>query len=149
MVGPGRLSAGRPVGYHVAMHPEPVVIDERDREWTTWPEHQAAERGGIWWKTLISSGLTPSASLALGVARVPPGAALEPHRHDQTEVYFVLTGAGELTVDGRTRRVQAGTAVYIPGGAVHSIACSGSDELCFAYVFGADSTDDVVYDFDV
>jgi quercetin dioxygenase-like cupin family protein len=131
------------------MHAEPVVIEERERDWTTWPEHQAAERGDIWWKTLISGGLTPSAAVALGVARIAPGAALEPHRHDQTEVYLVLAGAGEVTVDGTPRRVRAGTAVFIPGGAVHSIACTGRDELRFAYAFAADSTDDVVYDFDV
>jgi RimJ/RimL family protein N-acetyltransferase/quercetin dioxygenase-like cupin family protein len=133
----------------VAMRDEPVVIDQRDREWTSWPEHQAAARGDVWWKTLISGGLTPTATLAVGVARIAPGARLEPHRHDQTEIYFVLEGAGELTIGGETRRVEPGNAVFIPGGAVHSIACAGRDELRFAYVFAADSTDDVVYDFDV
>jgi quercetin dioxygenase-like cupin family protein len=131
------------------MSTAPVVVDEHEREWTSWPAEQSVERGEIWWKTLISGGLTPSDGVALGVARVAPGAALRPHRHEQPEVYLLLAGAGELTVDGVTRRVGAGSAAFIPGGAVHSIACAGQDELRFAYAFAADSTADVVYDFSV
>jgi len=125
----------------------PVVVNVAEREWTGWPAGQTAERGAIEWKTLISGDRTASDTLSLGLARVPPGAALNPHRHAQAEVYLVLGGAGELRVDGVARTVAAGDAVFIPAGAVHSIACAGAAELTFAYAFAADSTADVVYDF--
>jgi quercetin dioxygenase-like cupin family protein len=125
----------------------PVIGTEREREWETWPAEQAGERGEVYWKTLISAGLTDSDALALGIARVPPGGTLQPHRHEQPEVYLVLDGCGDVTVDGATRAVRSGDAVFIPGNAVHTIACTGTGELRFAYVFAADSSGDVVYDF--
>ena len=131
------------------MSEEPVIVGDGDREWTTWPDEQIEERGAVSWKTLISAELTDSEALALGVGRVPAGAALNAHRHAQPEAYLVLDGAGELTVDGVARRVGPGDAVFIPGDAVHSLACRGARELRFAYVFPADSSDEVVYDFDV
>ena len=129
------------------MSEHPVVASLADREWTSWSAHQVRERGTIEWKTLISGDRTPSDTLSLGVARVPPGAALNPHRHEQAEVYLVLGGSGELRVGDARRTVTAGDAVFIPGGAVHAIACAGEDELRFAYAFAADSTEEVVYDF--
>jgi len=126
---------------------EAVVVRADERTWSTWPEEQVEQRGGVWWKTLISAGTTPSRALSLGVARVPPAGALRPHRHAQPEVYLVLEGAGELTLGGAVRRVAPGDAVFIPGGAVHGIACAGSEELRFAYAFPADSTTEVEYDF--
>ena len=130
-----------------AMTEQPVVANVDDRDWTGWPEHQVAERGAVEWKTLISREHTPSDTLSLGVARVAPGAALHPHRHAEAEVYLVLGGTGELRVGGAVRPVAAGDAVFIPGGAVHGIACAGDEELTFAYAFATDSSDDVVYDF--
>ena len=118
----------------------PVVANVADREWTGWPAGQTGERGAIEWKTLISGDLTTSDTLSLGVARVAPGASLNPHRHPQAEVYLVLGGTGEL-------RVAAGAAVFIPAGAVHAITCTGERELTFAYAFATDSTANVVYDF--
>jgi quercetin dioxygenase-like cupin family protein len=129
------------------MSEQPVVANLDDRDWTGWPPHQVAERGAIEWKTLISRDHTASDTLSLGVARVAPGAALNPHRHEQAEVYLVLGGAGELHVGGAARVVTAGDAVFIPGGAVHGIACAGDEELTFAYAFATDSSADVLYDF--
>jgi len=125
----------------------PVVANVADREWTGWPAGQTGERGAIEWKTLISGDLTTSDTLSLGVARVAPGASLNPHRHPQAEVYLVLGGTGVLRVDGAARTVAAGDAVFIPAGAVHAISCTGERELTFAYAFATDSTADVVYDF--
>ena len=130
------------------MRAEPVVVGQSDREWETWPDDQAGERGTVFWKTMISRGLTDSEALALGVARVPAGGALHAHRHAQPEAYLVLDGLGELTVDGTTRPVRAGDAVFIPGDATHSVACSGPTDLRFAYVFAADSSRDVTYAFE-
>lgn len=129
------------------MGKEPVVVDADDREWETWPAHQVVERGNVWWKTLISSGATESSALTLGVARLPPGAVLREHRHEQAEVYLVLEGSGVLTIDGSTRRVDAGAGVFIPGNAAHAIECSGDADLLFAYAFAADAIEDVEYVF--
>jgi quercetin dioxygenase-like cupin family protein len=129
------------------MGKEPVVVNADDREWETWPAHQIAERGNVWWKTLISAGATESAALTLGVARLPPGAVLREHRHEQAEVYFVLEGSGLVTIARSTRRVDAGAGVFIPGNAAHALECTGNADLLFAYAFAADAIEDVGYVF--
>lgn len=129
------------------MGKEPVVVNADDREWETWPAHQVAERGNVWWQTLISAGATESWALTLGVGRLPPGAVLNEHRHEQAEVYFVLDGSGIVTIDGSARRVDPGTGVFIPGNAAHSLECTGDADLRIAYTLAADAFADVNYVF--
>jgi quercetin dioxygenase-like cupin family protein len=129
------------------MDAEPVVVGPEDRDWQGWPPEQAAVRGETEWKTLISAGLTQSESLTLGVARLPPGGALNAHRHEQAEVYLVLDGTGVVTVNGTRRGVGPGVAVFIPGNALHGIEATGEAELRFTYVFAADAFEDVEYVF--
>jgi mannose-6-phosphate isomerase-like protein (cupin superfamily) len=126
----------------------PVVVDEAAREWETWPEEQLEQRGHVAWKTLISAGLTASDSLTLGIAVVRPGEPLRLHRHAQAEIYLMLDGSAVVMVDGVQQEVTAGAAVFIPGDAVHSIACAAGGEIRFAYAFAADSMDEVEYVFD-
>jgi mannose-6-phosphate isomerase-like protein (cupin superfamily) len=129
------------------MNPRPVVVDEDEREWEGWREDEVAERGNVQWRSLISADLTPSSGLTLGVARVPSGGNLAAHRHEHAELYLVLDGTGIVTIDGKPSHLRPGAGVFIPGGAIHSIRSTGPTELRFAYVFAADSFDDVTYVF--
>src|SRR3954454_10306736 len=129
------------------MDSEPVVVHQEAREWEGWPAEQVAERGDAEWKTLISGGLTRSAGLTVGVARVPPGGSLRMHRHEQAGAYLVLEGTGVVTIGGTERPLREGIAVFIPGNALHGIRATGKSDLRFAYVFAADSFDDVEYVF--
>ncbi len=126
---------------------EPVIVAEAEREWEGWPEEDVPQRGGVLWRTLISAGVTPTAGLTLGVARLPPGEALHEHRHAQEEVYLVLEGEGVIRLAGRAHPVRAGSAVFIPGHALHGCENPGPGELRLAYVLAADSFDDVEYRF--
>lgn len=131
------------------MTPDPVVVDQQDRRWESWPAGQVAERGEAEWRTLISAGLTRSQGLTLGVARLPPGGSLHTHRHEQHEAYLVLDGTGVVTVDGARRDVRPGMAVFIPGGAPHSVETTGDRPLQVAYVLAADAFEDVEYVFGI
>jgi mannose-6-phosphate isomerase-like protein (cupin superfamily) len=124
-----------------------VVVDAAAREWETWPQDQLEERGGVEWKTLIDAGVTPSDTLTLGIGLLRPDEPLRLHRHAHPEVYLLLEGTAVVSVDGAEQEVAAGAAVFIPGGARHSIAAAGGGEARFAYVFAADSMDEVEYDF--
>jgi quercetin dioxygenase-like cupin family protein len=126
----------------------PIVSRESDKEWETWDEGDAPQRGLVFWKTLISKGVTNSEKLTLGVASLPPGGALHEHRHTQEEVYLVLGGSGLVRVGGEEMAVEAGSAVFIPGDALHSCENTGASELRVAYVFPADSFEDVEYVFE-
>jgi quercetin dioxygenase-like cupin family protein len=130
------------------MSATPVIVHEDERKWQGWDEQDVAQRGTVQWRTLISAGLTPSADLTLGVARVPPGGRLAPHRHDQAEVYLVLDGTGRVTLDGVASEVRPGASVFIPGGALHGIEATGEQDLRLAYVLAADAFEDVTYRFE-
>ncbi|MDP8899567.1 MAG: dimethylsulfonioproprionate lyase family protein [Actinomycetota bacterium] len=126
----------------------PIVSREEDREWETWDEEDVPQKGLVYWKTLISKGVTRSEGLTLGVANLPPNGALHEHRHKQEEVYLVLEGSGLVRVGGEEIAVEAGSAVFIPGDALHSCENTGASELRVAYVFPADSFEDVEYVFE-
>ncbi len=67
---------------------------------------------------------------SLAEATLEPGQATERHYHRLTEeIYLVTKGAGELEVDGETRRVRPGDAILIPPGAWHTLENDGSSEL--------------------
>ncbi len=57
------------------------------------------------------------------------GAAIGLHPIDHDEVYHVVSGSGDVTSDGVTRRVGPGTTVYLYSGAVVGIAQRGTAPL--------------------
>lgn len=130
------------------MDREPVVVQESTREWETWPDEEIAEKGLVYWKTLVSGDLTHSEALIMGIAKIPPAEAPHEHRHQQAEIYLVLEGTGSVTIDGKARPVGAGSAIFIPGNVVHSCENTGASDLRFAYVLAADSFEEVEYVFD-
>jgi len=73
--------------------------------------------------------LTVRYSLAHAVVR--PGRRTVPHRLKTSEVYYILEGRGRMTIDAETADVSARQAVYIPPGAVQSIANPGPRDLVF------------------
>jgi mannose-6-phosphate isomerase-like protein (cupin superfamily) len=135
---------------HEGVNREPVVVREGDREWGTWPDEGAIrERGLVFFKTLVSSDVTRSGDLTLGIAKIPPGEALRKHRHRQAEIYLILEGTALVEIDSEARSVGAGSAVFIPGDAIHSCENTGASDLRFAYVFPVDSFEEIEYVFDV
>jgi mannose-6-phosphate isomerase-like protein (cupin superfamily) len=130
------------------MDREPVVVQEGAREWETWPDEEVARKGLVCWRTLISGDVTRSEALTMGIGRMPPGGALKRHRHRQAEIYLVLEGTGSVEIGREARPVEAGSAVFIPGDALHSLANTGVSDLRFAYVFPADSFGEIEYVFE-
>lgn len=47
------------------------------------------------------------------------GAGVEPHYHDNDEIWLFLSGHGEVWLDGQSAPITPGTAIYTPMGAVH------------------------------
>ena len=69
---------------------------------------------------------------SLAEARLQPGQATTPHHHPRTEeIYYILAGEGQMTLDGETRTVGPGDAIAIPPGAHHTIANHGNSILKF------------------
>jgi mannose-6-phosphate isomerase-like protein (cupin superfamily) len=65
----------------------------------------------------------------LACATLVKGKAIESHSDPMEEIYFVMTGEGEMTVGEETRNVSPGDAVWIPAGSPHGLTNSGDTEL--------------------
>jgi len=84
---------------------------------------------------------------------VLPGRRLSYQRHRfRSEHWFVVSGAGVVTLDGATIAVAAGQAIDIPQGSAHRIANAGQSALVFIEVqhgesFGEDDIERLEDDF--
>ena len=62
---------------------------------------------------------------SLAEASLAPGQTTERHYHRASEeIYVVLEGEGDLTIDGERRQLGAGDAALIPAGAWHEIVAT-------------------------
>jgi mannose-6-phosphate isomerase-like protein (cupin superfamily) len=58
-----------------------------------------------------------------------PGSAIGHHPQQEDEVYYVLSGEGEFTLDGVMHRVGPGTAMLTRAGSSHAIRPIGRTDL--------------------
>lgn len=125
---------------------QPIFLDEEALKYpsSSFPE---PEKGNVTWHTLLSAPTTPSTSLSAGIATCLANGSLALHRHKQVEIYHILSGTGEVEVDGKRQRVGKGMTVWIPGNAEHGVFCGEDEQLKWFYVFPEGSFEDVVYRF--
>jgi mannose-6-phosphate isomerase-like protein (cupin superfamily) len=70
-------------------------------------------------------------SYSFAIARLGPGESATLHRLKSSEVYYILTGRGEMEIDDETVKVVPGQAVYVPAEARQRIKNTGQAELGF------------------
>jgi lipoprotein signal peptidase/mannose-6-phosphate isomerase-like protein (cupin superfamily) len=68
---------------------------------------------------------------SLAHAVLKPGRTSQPHRLRTSEVYYLLSGRGDMSIAGEISPVRAGQAVYIPPHALQFIRNTGSVDLVF------------------
>ncbi len=69
---------------------------------------------------------------SLAEARLKPGARTQAHYHPKTEeIYYILTGLGQIVIEQESAEVGPGDAIAIPPGATHRITNTGEIELKF------------------
>ena len=68
---------------------------------------------------------------SLAHAIVPVGQTSIPHALKTSEVYYLISGKGEMHIDEETQLVEAGDAVYIPPNAKQYIHNCGDELLVF------------------
>ena len=72
----------------------------------------------------------------LAIARLEPGKEIEGHIDPMEEIYFVLSGTGEMHVDDEARQVGPGDATWIPVGSRHALVNNG-EEVCVILVIAS------------
>jgi len=69
---------------------------------------------------------------SLAEARLLPGRSTEEHYHIQTEeIYYILSGRGQIIVNGEKRDVEKHDGIAIPPGTRHKITNTGPEDLIF------------------
>ncbi|KAJ5083655.1 hypothetical protein N7456_013082 [Penicillium angulare] len=127
---------------------EPLILPPAYTKVTPSESFPDPKYGNVTWHTLFSAPRTKTSDLSAGIAVCPTGTGhLCAHRHTQPEIYYIIEGEGEVTIDGEKSRVTAGSTVFIPGDAEHGIVNIGKGELRWFYVFAVGSFEDVVYRF--
>ena len=70
----------------------------------------------------------------LAIAKLAPGKEIESHIDPMEEIYFVLSGAGEMRVDEGARQVGPGDATWVPTGSPHALLNNGQEDLVILVV---------------
>jgi mannose-6-phosphate isomerase-like protein (cupin superfamily) len=102
-----------------------VVIREADVMVRQVPPHNGE---GMSTAYRISDGV-PNRAMEFRKRVMHPGAAIGLHPIAHDEVYYVVSGEGEVTSDGVTTRMRAGDAAYLFDGNVVGIRQTGEVDL--------------------
>ena len=76
------------------------------------------------WKTLVGGdegGELAEADVQFGRWQLAPGTTYHAHRHEVSEIYYIISGEAEWTVGNETRRVTAGATILTEPGQVHKM----------------------------
>ena len=84
---------------------------------------------------LGDNGALPGELFCQGYVEIHPGGCIPVHHHETVESYFILEGAGEMTVDGETAGLTAGDCVFVERNREHALRNTGSSELRMMFVY--------------
>jgi len=71
----------------------------------------------------------PGLKLIFRKRALKPGSAIGYHQQTEDEIYYVLSGRGEMTLDGKTVDMGPGTAVLTRTGSSHGLKQVGAEDL--------------------
>jgi mannose-6-phosphate isomerase-like protein (cupin superfamily) len=71
----------------------------------------------------------PNLKIVFRKRALKPGSGIGYHEQKEDEIYYVLSGRGLMTVDGKTFEVGPGTAVLTRPGSSHGLKQTGSEDL--------------------
>ena len=105
--------------------PAAVIVKETDVMRQEPPPH-----GAIGMSTAYRiSDVAPNRTMEFRKRVLHVGAAIGPHPIDHDEVYYVLSGEGDVVSDGVTTKLTSGMAAYLYKGAVVGIRQTGGQPL--------------------
>ena len=71
----------------------------------------------------------PNLKLIFRKRALHPGSGIGLHTQTEDEIYYVLSGRGTMTLDGKSVDIMPGTAVLTRTGSSHSLKQVGSEDL--------------------
>ena len=116
---------------HAAAPPEATprggYVLERDRDVAR--EEPGTHKGG---GTTVGYSFfkdTPNLAMVFRKRALKPGSGIGYHEQKEDEIYYVLSGRGVMTIDGRSFDVNPGDAILTRPGSSHGLKQAGADDL--------------------
>lgn len=104
-------------------------VDAREVKWKTDIDHRYGP--GLRFRILVGDRHLPTMGddVFFGEAEWAPGAIYVGHKHPAPEIYYIISGEADWTIDGVTFRARPGTAIYTEPNAVHRVVNVGNGVL--------------------
>lgn len=87
----------------------------------------------------IDMGAVESFGVGANWGRVAPGLHSDPHQHDETETFVIVSGCGDLIVDGKRTPVSPGMTIQFEPFESHYLDNTGTADLLFATFYWRDA----------
>ena len=76
-------------------------------------------------------------NFSMGYVTLEPNGGQVPwHNQEQEEVYFIVSGTGEVCLGAERQEVKGGQCVYIPPTVFHQLTNTGSETMVMIYCYG-------------
>ena len=108
-----------------------IIADLSQIEGRTYPARRRTQN--------LAGGASPiqTENFSMGQVTLEPNGGQVPwHNHEQEEVYFIVSGTGQMCLGGEMETMTAGQMVYIPPGEYHQLTNTGEAPLVFLYCYG-------------
>ena len=90
---------------------------------------------GSWSRMLVTEGTVGGNKGSLGYSRFTPGTTLAAVRHETEEFAYVVSGHGELLLDGDALPFGPGDALHVPSGVWHAVSNTGDEDAIMVFGF--------------
>jgi quercetin dioxygenase-like cupin family protein len=91
--------------------------------------------GGSWSRMVLTDKTLSGNGASLGYSVFTPGCVTSMVAHETEEVAYVLSGSGELRLDGESVPFAAGQGLHVPAGVWHAVANTGDDDVVMVFGF--------------
>ena len=99
------------------------------------PEAKELDLPGRTVRVFIGTEKLSSDRMTIGMTEVPPESSMTPHTHeDMEEIFIIVKGKANVTVEKEEGALGQGDAVVIPAGAVHEMENIGSEDVEYVVV---------------
>ena len=88
---------------------------------------------GFEFKALTNDAYTKAYSCEL--VRLDPGDHSVPHIEPWSHLLYILSGTGDITIDGTTTSIRSGTVCQVRAGEKHSLRNLGNDNLLILAIY--------------
>ena len=79
---------------------------------------------------------TPDLKLVFRKRALKPGSGIGYHEQKEDEIYYVLSGRGQMTIDGKAFDVGPGDAILTRPGSSHGLKQTGDEDLVIMINYG-------------